>query len=1474
MTKIQKNFIKGRMNKSVDERLVPQGEYIDALNVRLGSTEGTEIGAVENSKGNTLLVELKYLNVPLTSNARCIGAYEDGANETIYWFVHDQGNILSPTEKVDMIVSFNIQTSILFYHVISTSVLNFSKDFLVNGIDLIGDLLFFTDNLNPPRKINVNRNYLKPVSGIDQVTEQDISVILAPPLDAPKLQQIQIAGEQNYMDDLFLSFAYRWKYEDGEYSAISPFTKVAFTPGPFELNYDTYNNDGMKNIFNSVSISFNTGGINVKDVDVLFKFSTSQSINVIERYNKVDQGWLDNTTQSIQFTNKKIYTALPEEQLLRLYDNVPRIAQSLTIMGNRLMYGNYVDGYNIVNENGKPIYLNYDLSLITQSLVNDEIEGLKTGFNYSLDGIVFVDNSEVTINFSGIELVQGSQIGIDFNYSNSQYSGDASYDDGTQPENEFNFTFLFNLQENYTSIHDLVTSPEFIDAVSSFQPIPNCSNGTSVTDVFNCGIVAKNNWDYVGFGVSSTNQGFVIESSLGSDIVSIVVPALKFEEIANPGTFAYEYLQATEVTGLYSLDSSRQSLHSNRDYEIGIVYMDEYGRSTTALVDTENTIYIPCENSITKNNIRVQLNNYPPYWAKKYKFVIKESKTGHRTIYSNIFFREEETGFVWYKLEGDNRDKVKDNSNLFVKSDSSGAVLRCTKTKVLDFKSQTEDFLCRKNADGEVISGTCGQPSGTYMQLKPSNFSANAPENSFIDRTSVGGYNAITQLPGTGSSYSYARVSCAIEDESTPGSYIPFDIPAGSLVEFRFNTNRNKRGSRCGSRTYDYNKTFTAGQDYANIAAFVQGQNIDFTNGISAGSDDTINNIDQINAVQPYFTNYFNPGTTTISFQEESDGNLWLIIQTGTPKCGGIDGRGSYETVQIVVNRATTLTVFETEPIQANDELYYENEQTFNIENGFHLSGDMDADQDQTLNNPAIIDLTFFNCYTFGNGAESDKILDALTTPNLSLGSKVTSVSEEDYKEVHRFSDITYSGVFNQESRLNKLNQFNLALSNFKTLEREFGPLRKMHARQTDILALQEDKISYVLVGKNLLSDAAAGGAIVSIPEVLGTQLARIEEYGISNNPESFASYGFDVYFTDAKRSSVINLKGGSAKSDKLSVISELGMRSWFRDLFLKAFYTEKIGGFDPYMNEYVLSSNENLVPVPPVERSCGYVLNQLETSESFSFNLNLSTIIGDVNIDYDISSGLVKVNVFYNQVLVIDSTVSGTGVLSFTKTMSNPITAQVIIMPQQESSYNMVFNCPTANDLTVKQIFLNNSSEVGEVAKIRYNWSLSGNISPYNSNIISFESDGVSLFQEQTGLESFGTIPAEGSVVNMEIKTNNSLFNPFSDKLLYLISDVNYQEADINILIPLLNNITPIQTFPTSEGYFAQFIYANPSNEKYLYLVWDLRDSNIQTFCYDATSFQSACCDCSPESGIITELCYDASTAESACCDCNEEQP
>ena len=48
MTKDTRNFTKGRMNKELDERLVPNGEYIDALNIRIGSTEEDDMGVIEN----------------------------------------------------------------------------------------------------------------------------------------------------------------------------------------------------------------------------------------------------------------------------------------------------------------------------------------------------------------------------------------------------------------------------------------------------------------------------------------------------------------------------------------------------------------------------------------------------------------------------------------------------------------------------------------------------------------------------------------------------------------------------------------------------------------------------------------------------------------------------------------------------------------------------------------------------------------------------------------------------------------------------------------------------------------------------------------------------------------------------------------------------------------------------------------------------------------------------------------------------------------------------------------------------------------------------------------------------------------------------------------------------------------------------------------------------------------------------------
>ena len=57
-----------------------------------------------------------------------------------------------------------------------------------------------------------------------------------------------------------------------------------------------------------------------------------------------------------------------------------------------------------------------------------------------------------------------------------------------------------------------------------------------------------------------------------------------------------------------------------------------------------------------------------------------------------------------------------------------------------------------------------------------------------------------------------------------------------------------------------------------------------------------------------------------------------------------------------------------------------------------------------------------------------------------------------DYKQEHRFADLTYSGVYNDETNVNKLNEFNLGLANFKPLEESYGPVQLLDGRKTDIL--------------------------------------------------------------------------------------------------------------------------------------------------------------------------------------------------------------------------------------------------------------------------------------------------------------------------------------------------------------------------------------------------------------------------------------
>ena len=55
MAKVTNTFIKSKLNKDLDARLVPNGEYRDAVNVQVSRSESSSVGSLENVLGNKLI---------------------------------------------------------------------------------------------------------------------------------------------------------------------------------------------------------------------------------------------------------------------------------------------------------------------------------------------------------------------------------------------------------------------------------------------------------------------------------------------------------------------------------------------------------------------------------------------------------------------------------------------------------------------------------------------------------------------------------------------------------------------------------------------------------------------------------------------------------------------------------------------------------------------------------------------------------------------------------------------------------------------------------------------------------------------------------------------------------------------------------------------------------------------------------------------------------------------------------------------------------------------------------------------------------------------------------------------------------------------------------------------------------------------------------------------------------------------------
>src|ERR1700741_4392806 len=139
--------VSGALDMDHDLKDIKEGDYVDAVNFRNVYTENGIDGKGENISSNVLVA----FTLPGGTN-KCIGKHEDRQNNCLYYFVWNSGAAHS-------ILRYKPQQSTtgLIEQVAQGAVLNFNQDIYINGVNVLGDLLYCNNPFYRQCKINIKK---------------------------------------------------------------------------------------------------------------------------------------------------------------------------------------------------------------------------------------------------------------------------------------------------------------------------------------------------------------------------------------------------------------------------------------------------------------------------------------------------------------------------------------------------------------------------------------------------------------------------------------------------------------------------------------------------------------------------------------------------------------------------------------------------------------------------------------------------------------------------------------------------------------------------------------------------------------------------------------------------------------------------------------------------------------------------------------------------------------------------------------------------------------------------------------------------------------------------------------------------------------------------------------------------------------------------------------------------------------------
>ena len=1182
MAKLQHTFVQGKMNKDLDERLVPNGQYRDAQNIQVSSSESSDVGAVENILGNTKQDNKpgggRWANGFGLDNPKCIGGARDSQNEKIYWFL--------TSDSIDAIMEYDQSTGIVSPVLVDTgNILDFSVANFITGVNILEGMLFWTDDNSEPKKINIDRfkaGSIQPGSIIDTKTrvygrdfiESDITVIKPSPKQA--------------IDIIAKSTKTAANPERGVgITPVSVLLKLTDANGYALSTGDTVVSTGTIVPFIAPSSVFNNKDVRLSHT-ALRSDGTKIKYEAVATMSLLTASEVPGQFNGATFTIKSVSSNVPNAALqwdLLLIESEPIFKNDFARFSYRWKYvdGEYstyapfstaafiAGGYEYEPENGYNLGMNDNIRKITLTFPTD---------TYALPP---KDVKEIEILYKGVS-------------SNNIYVLDTHL-----TANGALATF---------DIDKKLLGPviESLQLLRLYDDVPRKAKSQEIIS-------------------NRAVYGNYLHNYTLGDTASITA-----------STTRTAFSTAQKYYG-------QASVKSERTYQIGVSFLDKYNRESPVFTNKEAAIEVALEDANKINKISaITAMTSVPSWAEYYKYYVKDPSAEYYNIILDRFY-DAQDGNIWLSFPSAERNKVSEGEFLTLKKahGSNDNIFIDNKYKIIDIKNEAPDFI--KKVNKAVARVEINVATATDFQGKHLKFDGPTPSTHefFVSELQGGASVQFRTLPGDktsdiyliNSGGSYGDVAQGSGEKKyhiqlaedgfkaddvwltnlSPNTKLEIIVYATSndlLPEFqgKFFVKVGKNASfendiaaRVGLSQYvttlrkanveddlntvsinvfnarmafgltfntlnypinypaDTTTTFDLNvytgwvddDDPSNFRDLQGGNAAKIFNQISIGSRIRFKNSsgdlgEVYNVINVVATPQFPENDNGYDFFFER--KVITVDRAFSDNLGSNPAELEIQIVEAVlgsVNATTNPAIFETEPLELADVgIYYEATDALEISN---------------LSN--TVDLNFKNCYSFGNGVESDRIKDDFNAPLLGKGVRVSTILKQPYEEERRSNGLIFSGIVNSRSGINNSNQFTTAINITKDLPNTYGGIQKLHARDTDLITLCEDKCFKILADKNALFNADGNTNITSSNNVLGQTIPYAGEFGISKNPESFASHGFRVYFADKARGTVIRLS-----RDGITEIADKGMSDYFQDK-LKTATGSIIGSYDEASGSY-----------------------------------------------------------------------------------------------------------------------------------------------------------------------------------------------------------------------------------------------------------------------------------------------------------------